>query len=71
MQIERHGLQTPGLTTDLILAAFDRQIRSMCEQITEVNAHNYLPLPEGARVASVRRIEQPAIPFLDLERRSR
>ena len=69
MRIEKQGLQTPGLTTEIVLAAFDRQIRGMCEQITEFNAHNYLPLPEGARVASVRRIEQPAVQSFDLQRR--
>ena len=68
-QVERQGMQTPGLTTEMVLAAFDRQIRGMCEQITEFNAHDYLPLPEGARVASVRRIEQPAVPTFHLDRR--
>jgi hypothetical protein len=71
MQIEQQGVQTPGLTTEMVLAAFDVQIRRMCEQITEFNAHRYVPLPEGARVASVRRIEQPAIQPFDLERRDR
>ena len=59
-EIEKYGVQSPGLTTEMVLAAFDRQIRGMCEQINEFNAQNYLPLPDGARVASVRRIEQPA-----------
>ena len=67
-QIEKQGLHASGLTTELVLAAFDRQIRGMCGQITEFNAHNYLPLPEGARVASIRRIEPPALQSFDLQR---
>jgi SpoVK/Ycf46/Vps4 family AAA+-type ATPase len=69
-QIEKQGMQAPGLTTETVLAAFDRQIRGLCEQITEFNAQNYLSLPEGVRVASVRRIEQPAVQPFDLERRN-
>ena len=59
-EIERRG---PALQ-----AAFDNQIRGICEQITEYNAHNYLTLPDGARVGAVRRIEQPSVQPFELER---
>jgi hypothetical protein len=70
-QVEKLGLRSPGLTTEMLLTAFDSQIRGMCEQITEFNAHRYLPLPDGSRVASVRRIEQPAVQAYELERSDR
>ena len=68
MRVERQGILTPGLTKEMVLASLDRQIRSMCEQITEFNAHNYLPLPDGSRIASVRRIDQPVVQSYELER---
>jgi hypothetical protein len=67
-QVEKEGLHKPGLTADMLFAAFHRQIRGMCEQINEFNAQKHLPLPDGARVASVRRIEQPAVQPFELQR---
>ncbi|MGB6044672.1 MAG: ATP-binding protein [Pirellulales bacterium] len=69
--VERDGTDTPGLTTEMLLAAFHSQIRSIVEQITEYNAPNYLALPDGARVGAVRRIEQPAVQPFELERSDR
>lgn len=65
---ERLGCDPPGLASRHLIAAFDRQIRSLVEQLTEYNAPNYLTLPDGVRVGNVRRIEQPPIEPYELER---
>jgi ATP-dependent 26S proteasome regulatory subunit len=61
------GRPTSGVHRNMLLTAFDRQIGNICEQITEHNAPQYLTLPNGARVAGVRRIEQPTIQPFELE----
>ena len=50
--------------------AIDEQVRNIVDQMTVHNAHSYLALPDGARVASVRRIDQPSVLSLQLERAS-
>jgi hypothetical protein len=55
------GVQPRGLTTEELVAAFDQQIRSLIEGIRETNLRDYVDVPDGARVASVRRIRPPAI----------
>ncbi|MEQ8667817.1 MAG: AAA family ATPase [Pirellulales bacterium] len=67
-RIDVQGIESPGLTPEMVMSSLDRQIRGACEQITEFNIHNYVSLPEGARVASVRRIEQPVVQPFELER---
>jgi len=52
----------------MLMKAFDRQCRNVAEQINEHNARHYLELPDGVRVATVRRIPQPSILPVELER---
>jgi ATP-dependent 26S proteasome regulatory subunit len=67
---ERRGTDRPGLTTALLLRAFDEQVRNIVEQLHRDNAANYLTLPDGARVGTVRRLESAAVLPLELERAS-
>ena len=62
------GLTTaPGLTAELLIDALDGQIGGMVQGLHESNVHDYLDLPEGARVASLRRPERAAIQPVRLE----
>jgi hypothetical protein len=65
---ERLRQGRPGLSTALLAASFDRQIRAIADQLHSHNVTNYLDLPDGVRVASIRRIPQPAILPVELER---
>jgi ATP-dependent 26S proteasome regulatory subunit len=67
-RVERSGCDDPGLTPQAVIEACTRQIRTIVDQITEFNLGEYVSLPEGARVGTVRRIEQPHVSPLDLER---
>jgi len=61
---EHEGAPNAGLTTPLVTAAIHRQVRHIVDLLSPMNCGDYLTLPDGERVASVRRIEQPvAIPF--------
>lgn len=54
-----------GLTLELLAVSLDRQIRGIVDQLSEHNVGRYLDIPDGARVASVRRLPQPEVaPFL-------
>ncbi|MBW2274721.1 MAG: AAA family ATPase [Deltaproteobacteria bacterium] len=67
---EHAGAEDPGLTVECVIAAIDRQVRHIVDLLTPHNCGQYLALPDGERVATLRRIEQPAsIPF-ELERAS-
>jgi hypothetical protein len=52
----------------MLARSLDEQIRSVVDQITEYNARHYLDLPDGVRVATVRRIPQPTFLPFDLQR---
>lgn len=61
---EHEGSDHPGLTAELITGAIHRQVRHIVDLLTTHNCDKYLALPDGERVATVRRIAQPAmIPF--------
>jgi len=62
------GLGDPGLSADLLIEAFDRQIHSVVDQLTRENVANYLNIPDGVRVADVRRLAQPSVLPFELER---
>jgi hypothetical protein len=67
---EYAGQEDPGLTTELVTRAIHAQVRNIVDLLTPQNCGQYLELPDGERVANVRRIEQPAaIPF-ELQRAS-
>ncbi len=67
---EYAGAACPGLTTELVLSAIDQQVRQIVDLLTPHNAGQYLTLPDGERVATVRRIEQPGVTPFELERAS-
>jgi len=67
---ERQGSGPAGLTLDLLRRAFAEQVRSTVEQLQPHNVSNYLTLPDGVRVASLRRLEQSAILPFELEKAS-
>ncbi len=48
-----------GVTFELLAVAFDDQIRGISEQLTEHNVGQYLDVPEGMRIANLRRLPQP------------
>jgi ATP-dependent 26S proteasome regulatory subunit len=59
-----------GITSESLMCAIDEQVRNIVDQLTLHNAHSYLALPDGTRVANVRRIDQPSVLPLQLERAS-
>jgi hypothetical protein len=61
------GIDSPGLTAELLIDSFSEQIASVVNQLSRDNAVNYLTLPDGARVGDVRRIEQPTVQPFELE----
>ena len=61
------GAEDPGLSTVRLMTALDAQVRHTAEQLSSQTCGRYLTLPEGARVASVRRLPQPAVLALELE----
>jgi len=65
---EFHGGDEPGVTAETIVESIHRQIRSTVDQLNPHNVHNYLTIPDGARVGTVRRLDQPSVLPFDLER---
>lgn len=62
------GAKDTGLSTVRLMSALDAQVRHIAEQLSTRTCGRYLTLPEGARVATVRRLEQPAVLAFELER---
>jgi ATP-dependent 26S proteasome regulatory subunit len=48
-----------GITVGQIQHALSRQVDSVVHQLSEANINRYTDMPEGAHVASLRRIKQP------------
>jgi hypothetical protein len=67
---ERNGCENPGVTARMIIAAFDQQVRAIVEQLHMHNVANYLTLPDGVRVANVKKLDQPTVLPFELERAS-
>lgn len=53
---ERKGIGSPGLTTKKLITAFDRQLKSVVGQLSAGNVTQYMTLPDGVRIAAVRRL---------------
>ncbi|MEE8165185.1 MAG: ATP-binding protein [Myxococcota bacterium] len=67
---EHAGGANNGLDTRLVTRAIHRQVRHIVDLLSPQNCDKYLTLPDGERVATLRRIAQPAaIPF-EFERAS-
>lgn len=65
---EHAGEPGAGLDAALVVDAIHRQVRSLVDLLTPANCGEYLSLPDGERVATLRRIEQPAVLPFALER---
>lgn len=57
-QAECGGLGSPGVSFEQLVRAFDDQIRGVVSQLREENVSHYTDLPDGVRVAMLRRIPQ-------------
>jgi ATP-dependent 26S proteasome regulatory subunit len=57
-----------GVTHLLLLRAFENQFRSLADQLSEANVRQYVDVPDGARVATLRRVPQPALLPQELQR---
>jgi len=64
------GVYEPGLTTEGLMSAIDEQVRDIVEMLTPANCEQYLTLPDGMRVGTLQRIEQPRVLPIALERAS-
>jgi ATP-dependent 26S proteasome regulatory subunit len=53
--------ETGGVTHLLLLRAFENQFRALADQLSEANARQYVDVPDGARVATLRRVPQPTL----------
>jgi hypothetical protein len=65
---ERAGAEHPGLDARDLMIALDRQVRSIVALLQARNAEHYLTLPEGARLASVRRLAAEVLDPTEVER---
>jgi SpoVK/Ycf46/Vps4 family AAA+-type ATPase len=59
-QAELEGSEPPGVTREQLVRAFEAQLRGVVDQLKEHNVGSYTDLPDGVRVATLRRIPQPA-----------
>jgi SpoVK/Ycf46/Vps4 family AAA+-type ATPase len=57
-----------GVTHLLLLRAFENQFRSLADQLSEANARQYVDVPDGVRVATLRRVPQPTLLPQELQR---
>jgi ATP-dependent 26S proteasome regulatory subunit len=59
-----------GVTEAELLRAFQLQFEAMVGQLTEMNIRHYVDVPDGARVATLRRVPQPNLLPHDLQHTS-
>ena len=60
--------QIGGVTHLLLLRAFENQFRALADQLSEANARQYVDVPDGVRVATLRRVPQPSMLPHELQR---
>jgi hypothetical protein len=65
---EWRGAADAGLSTEQLMCAVDAQVRHIVDQLTPGNCAEYLVLPDAMRVGTVRRIPQPPVLPVQLER---
>jgi ATP-dependent 26S proteasome regulatory subunit len=53
------GCGRPGVSLEGLQNAFVDQTRAIVDQLTEFNAHLYMDIPSGCRVATLRKLPQP------------
>lgn len=56
---QEDGARNPGLTTAKLQEALAEQVQNILEHLTPHNAHHYLDVPRGSRVATVRPVQHP------------
>jgi hypothetical protein len=64
---EANGAGGSGITARLLLGAIGAQVEALARSLTPGNVAEFCDLPDGVRVANVRRLEQPALPAWELE----
>ena len=64
---ESLGCETPGLTSAQIISAIDEQVHGIVDNLHESNVHDYTDVPDGVRIASVRRLRRPSIRPVQLD----
>lgn len=62
---EIEGRDPVGLTVDAVLGALEGQVRALLDCVRENNAGLYVDLPQGSRVAALRRLPMPPRPATD------
>jgi ATP-dependent 26S proteasome regulatory subunit len=65
---EERGVGVPGVTLEHLMRAINDQVLGIAGQLREHNAGSYLDLPDNTRVASIRRLPQPAHLPIEFER---
>jgi ATP-dependent 26S proteasome regulatory subunit len=60
--------QTGGVTQLLLLRTFENQFRALADQLSEANVRQYVDVPDGVRVATLRRVPQPTMLPHELQR---
>ena len=58
--------ESAGVSSAQLMSALARQIQSIIDQLHAHNVHQYVTLPDGVRVGSLRRIPQPKAPPAEL-----
>ena len=59
-QAELEGGEQTGITLEQLARAFEAQLRGIVDQLRDNNTGSYTDLPDSARVATLRRVPQPA-----------
>jgi len=67
-QEHEDGAEDPGLTTAMLQEALAEQVQNIVAHLTPNNAHHYLDVPRGSRVATVRPVRNPSPVPAALER---
>jgi SpoVK/Ycf46/Vps4 family AAA+-type ATPase len=60
--------ETGGVTHLLLLRALENQFRALADQLSEANVRQYVDVPDGVRVATLRRVPQPQMLPHELQR---
>jgi hypothetical protein len=60
----------PAISLEQLMRALNDQVLAIVGQLREQNAGSYLDLPDGVRVASLRRLPQPSYLPIEFQRPS-
>ncbi len=65
---EEAGSHEPGVTAGMVMDEIDRVVRGIVEQLQPSNVRQHVDIPDGVRVATVRRVPQASVQPHHLER---